>query len=212
MVAIALGVTGAAFNTHVQGNLREGESLALGRYLFQCNRIRVENQGNPNYAMAWVELDVFKNGQAFTRLLPEKRFYFASEQTTSEVALHSTLREDLYAVLAGLEDDGSASLQIYRNPLVAWIWLGGLVMVIGTGIALIPAPKSRKALTPGTALILILIGLPGGVPLAQAQIAPQATVAGADLPDSSVSLQVHLSVLMLGELDEHTLVVQKRFR
>jgi len=209
---MALGLTGAAFNTHVQGNLREGESLTLGPYLFQCNRIRVENQANPNYAMAFAELDVFKNGQAFARLLPEKRFYFASEQTTSEVALHSTLREDLYAVLAGLEDNGSASLQIYRNPLVAWIWLGALVMVIGTGIVLIPAPVSRKGLTIGAALILTIAGLPGSVPLAQAQIAPESAVADADLPDPSAPLQVHLSVLMLGQLDDHTLVVQKRFQ
>ncbi len=212
IVAMALGLTGAAFNTHVQGNLREGESLTLGPYRFQCNRIRVENQANLNYAMAFVELDVFKNGQTFTRLLPEKRFYFASEQTTGEVALHSTLREDLYAVLAGLQDDGSASLQIYRNPLVAWIWLGGILMAIGTGIALIPARGSRKGLTTiGAALILTMTGIPGRFPSAYAQIAP-AAVARVDLPDSSAPLQVHLSILMLGELNEHTLVVQKRFQ
>lgn len=210
MVAMAMGLTGAAFNTHVQGGLREGQSLALGPYIFQCNRIRIDHHGNPNYATALAEIDVFQNGRAFTRLSPEKRFYFASEQSTSEVALHSTLREDLYAVLSGLEDDGIASIQIYRNPLVAWIWLGGFLMALGTGIALLPAPKSGKGFA--LALALMAAGFLSGNPSARAQASTRPTTSPARLFETGNSLQVHLSVLMLGALDAHTLVVQKRYR
>ena len=46
----------------------------------------------------------------------------------------------------GANDDGSkAILKAYNNPLVAWVWICGLTMVIGTLIALLP---NRKSLPP----------------------------------------------------------------
>ena len=54
----------------------------------------------------------------------------------TEVALRPTPAEDLYLILGGVNDDGSASIQAYINPLVSLVWLGGIVMVFGTLIAL----------------------------------------------------------------------------
>jgi cytochrome c-type biogenesis protein CcmF len=67
---------------------------------------------------------------------PSKAFYAKSQQPMTEVALRPTPAEDLYLILGGVNDDGSASIQAYINPLVSLVWLGGLVMVCGTLIAL----------------------------------------------------------------------------
>ena len=46
------------------------------------------------------------------------------------VAISSTLREDLYVVYAGTNPDTNLPvIHAYLNPLVKWIWLGGLVVV-----------------------------------------------------------------------------------
>jgi cytochrome c-type biogenesis protein CcmF len=61
------------------------------------------------------------------------------------VANHSTLREDLYVVFEGLNADSEHPvIKIIINPLVNWIWIGVLVIVLGTGMALVPnaAPVS----------------------------------------------------------------------
>jgi cytochrome c-type biogenesis protein CcmF len=61
------------------------------------------------------------------------------------VANHSTLREDLYVVYEGLNPDTDHPIiKIIINPLVNWIWIGVLVIVFGTGMALVPnaAPVS----------------------------------------------------------------------
>ena len=51
----------------------------------------------------------------------------------------ATLREDLYVVFEGLNADSDHPIiKIIINPLVNWIWIGVLVIVIGTGMALIP--------------------------------------------------------------------------
>jgi cytochrome c-type biogenesis protein CcmF len=76
-------------------------------------------------------------------LEPERRFYKASEQPTSEVSIRRRLHEDLYLNFAGMTDDGSkAIIQAYVFPLVSWIWVGFLVVLVGTLICLVP-PKVR---------------------------------------------------------------------
>ena len=88
---------------------------------------------------------VTKNGRPLGTLTPEKRYYAASDQPTSEVALHSTLVEDLYTVFAGMTDDGErAVIQLFVNPLVALVWIGALVMVFGTIIAILPDARDVK--------------------------------------------------------------------
>ncbi len=59
----------------------------------------------------------------------------------TEVALRSNLQEDLYVVLASLEADGLAAFQVLINPLVIWLWIGGVVLILGTLIAGWPTRK-----------------------------------------------------------------------
>jgi cytochrome c-type biogenesis protein CcmF len=61
------------------------------------------------------------------------------------VALHSTLREDLYVVFKGPSVDGAKSvIQVYLNPLVKWLWIGGGILVLGTIMAMIPNRTGRR--------------------------------------------------------------------
>jgi cytochrome c-type biogenesis protein CcmF len=46
-------------------------------------------------------------------------------------------------ILTALEANGSATLKVYRNPLVNWIWIGALVLVLGTIVILWPQPTRR---------------------------------------------------------------------
>ena len=74
------------------------------------------------------------------------------------VAISSTLREDLYVVYAGTNPDTNLPvIHAYLNPLVKWIWLGGVVVVLGTILALIPNRQATMVLSTATA--------PGGSPM-----------------------------------------------
>ncbi len=73
-------------------------------------------------------------------LEPEKRFYKASRQGTSEVGLRMRPNEDLYINFGGMSDDNQrAVIQAYVFPLVSWIWIGGLVLIGGTLVCLVPS-------------------------------------------------------------------------
>jgi cytochrome c-type biogenesis protein CcmF len=59
------------------------------------------------------------------------------------VALRSRLNEDLYLNYAGHEGD-KATIDAYVFPLVSWIWIGALVLIGGTLVALIPSKVARS--------------------------------------------------------------------
>ena len=84
--------------------------------------------------------EVSKNGDALGILEPEKRFYIASRQGTSEVGIRQRPNEDLYLNFGGMSDDNQrAVIQAYVFPLVSWIWIGGLVLIGGTFVCLVPS-------------------------------------------------------------------------
>ena len=137
MVFLFVGFAGAGFNEEAQKALSPGQDLQVGHYTLRLEKI--ESSDNDNYSSATGIIKISKNGQELSTLKPEQRFYKSSKQPTSEVALHRTLKEDLYVVFAGFQQEGKqAIIHAYVNPLVAWIWIGGLVFIIGTIICLIP--------------------------------------------------------------------------
>jgi cytochrome c-type biogenesis protein CcmF len=143
IVLIFLGFTGNAFNQEVQGEVNAGESLAIGSYELRCEEL-TEGQA-PLYSWIKATMTVSKNGRDLGALVPEKRFYAASEQPTSEVALLSNPVEDLYVVFAGMTDDSRrAVIQIYLNPLVMWVWIGTIVLVVGTIVCILPDARTMQ--------------------------------------------------------------------
>src|SRR5690606_3133608 len=76
---------------------------------------------------------------------PERRFYNASRQNTSEVSIRRSPREDLYLNFAGMSQDGEkAVIQAYVFPLVSWIWAGAWILFLGTFVCLVPSKVDRQ--------------------------------------------------------------------
>ncbi|MEE2752297.1 MAG: cytochrome c-type biogenesis CcmF C-terminal domain-containing protein, partial [Myxococcota bacterium] len=59
-------------------------------------------------------------------------------------AVHTGPKEDLYLSLLRVDDDGTASLRVVVQPMVAWLWVGGLMMVFGSFIASFPERILRR--------------------------------------------------------------------
>jgi cytochrome c-type biogenesis protein CcmF len=138
IVLMFIGFTGHAFNKAEVKEMNVGDTMAIGPY-----RLRMANllQGdNENYEWHRGVMQVSKNGSDLGTLEPERRFYKASKQGTSEVGIRQRPNEDLYLNFGGMSDDNQrAVIQAYIFPLVSWIWLGGLVLVGGTLVCLVPS-------------------------------------------------------------------------
>ncbi len=137
VVLIFLGITGSsAYQIEQDLVLRPGASAAVGTYTLQYDQLSSVLQ--PTYEGVIATIQVSRHGRRLTTLYPEKRLYFAQNQPTTEVALRTSLFDDLYVILAGFEPSGVATFKVFVNPLVLWLWIGGLVIVMGAIIALWP--------------------------------------------------------------------------
>jgi cytochrome c-type biogenesis protein CcmF len=135
VVLIFVGVLGSSvFQKEAHAPLRTGETLTIGPYALQLRGVQEERVENAMHTRAAIQ--VTREGKPLREMHPSKAMYFKGQQPMTEVALHQTPAEDLYLILGGVNEDGSASIQAYINPLVSLVWLGGLVMVAGTLIAL----------------------------------------------------------------------------
>ncbi|HKW50686.1 MAG TPA: heme lyase CcmF/NrfE family subunit, partial [Candidatus Eisenbacteria bacterium] len=135
VVMIFVGVLGSSvFQKEAHAPLKPGESMAIGPYTLTLRGVEQKQIKNAMQTRAAVE--VAQGGKSLQTMHPSKAFYAKSQQPMTEVALRPTPAEDLYLILGGVNDDGSASIQAYINPLVSLVWLGGIVMVCGTLIAL----------------------------------------------------------------------------
>jgi cytochrome c-type biogenesis protein CcmF len=144
IVLIFVGFTGQAFTTEGWGEVNKGDRFTVGHYEFVCND--VADIGDPNWEGMMADISVLnKSGKEVARLKPEKRYYMASEQTTSEVRIETGPREDIYVVLAGMnQDTDKAIIQVWINPLVWWVWSGAGLMVLGTVFTILPNRKERR--------------------------------------------------------------------
>jgi cytochrome c-type biogenesis protein CcmF len=132
---IFIGVLGSSvFQKEAHAPLKPGESMAIGPYTLTLRG--VEEKQIQNAMQTRAAVDVAQGGKRLQTMHPAKAFYSKSQQPMTEVALRPTAAEDLYLILGGVNEDGSASIQAYINPLVSFVWLGGIVMVLGTLIAL----------------------------------------------------------------------------
>jgi len=145
VVAVFVGVAASSvFRVEVQQTLAPGQEAAAGKFTLRYER--VTKQDDPHMSRLAAVVSVWRDGQAVTTLTPEKRFYKKPQQPTTEVAMRATLTEDLYLVLGSYdEQSGLVTILAYVNPLVSWIWIGGVIMALGTTVAMWPTAAERRA-------------------------------------------------------------------
>ncbi len=148
VMAVAIA-TSTIYKTEKDLSLAVGESVIIGQY--SLNLKGISPYTGPNYQAIRAEVQVSSDyGQkVLTTLLPERRLYSRSGETTTEVALKMSLKEDLYLAFAGVDrDSGSVerlSLKVFINPLQVWLWFGGLVTLLGALLLLIPGTSVSLA-------------------------------------------------------------------
>jgi cytochrome c-type biogenesis protein CcmF len=143
VVLIIIGFAGLPFNLDKEQEMGFGDKMQIGQYTLVCDSYTQDSK--PNYDSEWAVIDVYKGGKKIATMYPERRFYTASQQTSTIVANRSRLNEDLYLVYTGRnQDTGRPIIKAHVNPLVMWIWIGVHVVLIGTIITLIPNMKAKK--------------------------------------------------------------------
>jgi cytochrome c-type biogenesis protein CcmF len=143
VVLMAVGIVGSTFfKQETQASLAPGETLALGGYTLEY--VKLAEVPAQNHVKVMATVNVYRDRRLLGVITPEKDYHRNQPEPTTEVAIRTT-PEDLYVILAGWEADGAlASFKVVINPLVVWLWIGGVVLTAGTTFALWPSAQEVR--------------------------------------------------------------------
>lgn len=127
-----------------QETLARGAPMQIGDYTLTYEGMQQFAEGDKDVVRSTVT--VARDGTVIDTLYPSRDFYRASQQPQTEVAIRRSVSEDLYVVLGGWENSGeTATFKAYVNPLVNWIWFGGVVVFAGILVAAWPGARRQRA-------------------------------------------------------------------
>ena len=137
---MAIGIIGTElFQTETQGTIPQGGTITLGDYSLRYDSLAIfDTTDGRNVARAVVTVE--KNGQYIGELYPRRDFFFEAQQPMTIPGVRSTWEDDFYVILVDWLPVSSrgATFKVYHNPLINWLWLGGLVFILGTLVAAWP--------------------------------------------------------------------------
>jgi cytochrome c-type biogenesis protein CcmF len=162
IVTYFVAFAGSAFRADLEASLKPGESVDLASpwgYTYTFTHLGVSQFDQLNRLVSAATVEVARNGERVGIMKSEKRQHFtcaqpispcpvpmreASFEPSTEAGIRSDLREDIYMVYAGsVEGTEEAVYKFTLNPLVWWLWYGGVVLVIGGVVTLWPATTVR---------------------------------------------------------------------
>lgn len=156
VVLMAIGIIGIEiFQAETQGTIPQGGEITLGNYRMTYDSLAIFNTDDGRN-VARAEVSVYRDGKFVGNLYPRRDYYYESQQPMTIPGVRSTYEDDFYVLLVDwlpVTAQG-ATFKVYRNPLVNWMWIGGIVFIIGTMVAAwpdkepdaVPARKRRTSL------------------------------------------------------------------
>jgi cytochrome c-type biogenesis protein CcmF len=142
-VAVAIAAS-STFKTEREATLKKGGLMSVGSYTVRLDS--VWGREEPHRAVVGTTVAVLRNGREAGRLEPRMNFYATQQQPIPTPAVRSRPSGDVYITLMSFANDGStATLRVIIEPLVPWIWLGGLIVCCGALISMWPTARWRRA-------------------------------------------------------------------
>jgi cytochrome c-type biogenesis protein CcmF len=132
-VSIA-GFSASAFDREAINALPFGGSLDVAGYHLTLET--VERLPGPNYIADRASIRVTHDGALVKVMHPERRFFTLQQQTTAETSIRTNLLSDLYVAMGDTDAKGVWTIRAYWKPLVAFIWIGCVIMAVGGAVSL----------------------------------------------------------------------------
>ena len=136
VLTFTLGIgASATFRTEREATLRKGETMDIGRFTVRLDD--VYSREEPQRTVLAAGVTVLRGGREVGRMEPRMNFYPTSDQPVPTPSVRSRPAGDLYVNLQAFAQDGStATLRVIQEPLVPWIWIGGMIVCFGALVSL----------------------------------------------------------------------------
>jgi cytochrome c-type biogenesis protein CcmF len=143
LILMAVGIAASStFKAETVATLRPGETASLHGYDVRFDSLRGAEE--PHRFVIVSELTVLRAGREIGRMDPRLNYYGGRNEPITTPSVRSRAHEDLYVTLIAFEENGAnVTLTLIVEPLVVWIWIGGIVIGLGALIGLIPMRRAR---------------------------------------------------------------------
>jgi cytochrome c-type biogenesis protein CcmF len=134
VIAVALATTGG-YTTHREVQLNDGESARVRGYTVTLLGRETIQTAQKTSVVARVRVS------GIGEMRPSISTFPNAAQGIGTPAIRSNPWRDVYLTLVSSPTAGRVTIGVQIGSLVMWLWIGGLIMVLGTLVALMPARK-----------------------------------------------------------------------
>ena len=152
MVILGIGVIGStAFQQTTMQTLNVGDRLTLGGYTLQHNGLYQE-QAEDGRTMIVARATVYKGDKIVGHIRPRRDIFYTLDPQTGQMTpstnlsipgMYNTIAGDFYAIITHWEGN-QVTFRVYLNPLIGFVWMGGIILILGTLVALWPSREPRR--------------------------------------------------------------------
>jgi cytochrome c-type biogenesis protein CcmF len=154
VLLIFLAITGIIYKKEANFSLLPGESFDFAG--LEVKYVELIQSDNEHFSDLTAKLDIFEDGKLLTTLNPSRHFYHVSGQPTTEVDIHQTPLRDIYLLLGQYSPQNRrADFRITINPLISFMWLGGIIILVGVIILILPKRVNLSAVNSMKSIFLI---------------------------------------------------------
>ncbi len=142
MIAVALAASNS-FTHSATLELDTDEVVEWGTHTFALESVTVET--NEAESERVLKANVLLDGEQVYS--PAMTTYLNQGITVGTPSVRTGLAKDVYLTLEpGAEPgDSIAVIRVFVKPMILWLWIGGVIMAVGTLLAAFPGSKRRKA-------------------------------------------------------------------
>ncbi|MGF1680035.1 heme lyase CcmF/NrfE family subunit [Photobacterium minamisatsumaniensis] len=145
-IGVAITIVGAAlvsnYDTEISDKMGPGDVVVLDDYTFTYSD--TELLIGPNYTAEQANIVMTKDSQFEAMIQPQRRHYAVRTMNMSEPGIKWYWHGDIYITLGEKLNRTDYAVRIQYKPYVRWLWLGGLLMMIG-GFMAVLSLRNEKA-------------------------------------------------------------------
>ena len=137
-IGFAICVIGAMMNSYYGDEkgvrLKPNESATLAGFSFTYDDY--QDVIGANYTAERAIFKIAKGNETLAQVAPERRYYDVRTMTMAEVGLYHHFLDDIYIVMGDKFGNLEYAFRLHYKPYVRALWLGGIVMVFASLLAL----------------------------------------------------------------------------
>ncbi len=143
LALMALGIAfSGPYTLETNPVLSVGQSTRVGQFDVLLKNM-YEGRG-PGYIFLEAELVVSKDGKEIGMASPQRRVYEKwGQMQFAEASTVPSLGDEFYATLMSINQQGQVALRLSSNPLINWLWIGGVIMCLLPFLSLRSTPRKE---------------------------------------------------------------------